>query len=198
MGSTRTALLDAARAAALAGDWQRTRMQDVALDAGVSRQTLYNEFGSKDALAQALAVRETEVFLDGIDAAVTLADPQRPSEAVLAAVTYTLQTVAGDPLVKAILIDDGGLLPLLTTRGEPVIAVARNRMVSTITERFPALRRAEVHVAAETVTRLVLSYLVLPSDGPDAAPAAVAARIAHLIDRLFTDPSPPAEPEARP
>ncbi len=43
--STRDALLDAAYDAVVNGDWARTRMLDVARVAGVSRQTLYNEFG---------------------------------------------------------------------------------------------------------------------------------------------------------
>ena len=48
--TTRDALLDAAYDVVVAGDWQSARMVDVAAAAGVSRQTLYNEFGSKDAL----------------------------------------------------------------------------------------------------------------------------------------------------
>ena len=52
--TTRDALLDAAYDAALAGDWERVRMADVAAAAGVSRQTLYYEFGSKDALAHVI------------------------------------------------------------------------------------------------------------------------------------------------
>ncbi|MGQ5228634.1 helix-turn-helix domain-containing protein, partial [Streptomyces sp. yara] len=38
--------------------WSAVRMVDVAAAAGVSRQTLYNEFGSKDGLARALVRRE--------------------------------------------------------------------------------------------------------------------------------------------
>ena len=55
---TKDLLLDAAAEAVLSGVvWDRLRMADVAKAAGVSRQTLYYEFGSKDALAQALALR---------------------------------------------------------------------------------------------------------------------------------------------
>ncbi len=38
-------------------------MVDVAAAAGVSRQTLYNEFGSKDGLARALVRREADGYL---------------------------------------------------------------------------------------------------------------------------------------
>src|SRR4029077_9470550 len=104
--STRDALLDASYDAAVAGDWSRTRMLDVAAAAGVSRQTLYNEFGSKDALAQALAMREVEEFIAGTEAALEAADPDDPIEAVGAAALYTLQRAADNPLLKAALIDD--------------------------------------------------------------------------------------------
>ena len=62
MGSAREALLDAAYEAIVAGDWTGARMADLAARAGVSRQTLYNEFGNRDQLAAALALREAERF----------------------------------------------------------------------------------------------------------------------------------------
>src|SRR3954463_12339062 len=114
-GTTRDALLDAAYDAAVSGDWARTRMADVAAAAGVSRQTLYNEFGSKDALAQAMAMREIERFIAGTERALEEADPAAPVDAVAAASLYTLQQAADNPLLKAALLDDGsGLLSFLT------------------------------------------------------------------------------------
>src|SRR3954471_21317778 len=102
--STRDALLDAAYDAAVAGDWAGARMLDVARAAGVSRQTLYNEFGSKDALAQALAMREIERFIAGTERALDDAHPDDPIQAVGAAALYTFQQAADNPLLKAALI----------------------------------------------------------------------------------------------
>src|SRR3954470_6618404 len=122
-GSTRDALLDAAYDAAVSGDRARTRMADVAAAAGVSRQTLYNEFGYKDALAEAMAMREVEQFIAGTEAALEAADPEDPIEAGGAAALYTPQRAADNPLLKAALTDDSsGLLSFLTTRGEPAHA----------------------------------------------------------------------------
>src|SRR5690606_13349312 len=59
MPAARESLLDAAYAALARRPWSAVRMVDVAAAAGVSRQTLYNEFGSKDGLARALVRRET-------------------------------------------------------------------------------------------------------------------------------------------
>src|SRR5881275_3410040 len=119
---TREALLDAAYDAAVSGDWARTRMADVALAAGVSRQTLYNEFGTKDALAQAMAMREIERFIEGTERALDEAHPDDPIQAVGAAALYTFQQAAENPLLKAALVDDtSGLLSFLTVRGAPAI-----------------------------------------------------------------------------
>ena len=45
-------------------------MADIAVAAGVSRQTLYKEFGSREEFAQVLVMREAERFLDAVEQAV--------------------------------------------------------------------------------------------------------------------------------
>ncbi|WP_146058254.1 helix-turn-helix domain-containing protein, partial [Streptomyces sp. SM9] len=51
MSEVRAALLIAAEAHLARRPWSAVRMGEVAASAGVSRQTLYNEFGSKEGLA---------------------------------------------------------------------------------------------------------------------------------------------------
>src|SRR4051794_10248785 len=185
--SPRDALLDAAYDAAVCGDWARTRMADVALAAGVSRQTLYNEFGSKDALAQALAMREIQRFIDGTERALDEAHPDDPIQAVGAAALYTLQQAADNPLLKAALIDDtSGLLAFLTTRGGPAISAARAIFETSSPPPGPPLPRAPIPPAAEAIPRLTVSYLVLPADVPAEV---VAERLADLA-RMFLREDP--------
>src|SRR3954463_14143572 len=167
MASTRDGLLDAAYDAAVSGDWARTRMADVARSAGVSRQTLYNEFGSKDALAQAMALREVEQFIAGTEAALDAANADDPIQAGVAAALYTLQTAADNPLLEGALIDDErGRLSFLTTRGEPAHAAARDSFERYYSAHWPALPAQDIGLAAETITRLTISYLMLPGDAP--------------------------------
>lgn len=183
---TREALLDAAADAVCAGRWPLTRMADVAAAAGVSRQTLYNFFGGKDALGQALALREADRFIAATEALLAERHPGGPAAAVAAAVEGTLVRAADNPLLKAVLTDDaGGLLPFLTTRAAPILAAARESIGGYLAAGWPQLPAAEVQLAAETVVRLTVSYLVLPSDAADASAGAVAARVAHLVDRLL-------------
>ena len=181
--TTRDSLLDAAYDAAVSGDWARTRMADVARSAGVSRQTLYNEFGSKDALAQAMAMREVERFIAGTEAALDEANPDDPIQAVRAAALYTLQQAADNPLLKAALIDDdAGLISFLTSRGEPAMNAARDSFERYYSAHWPQLSADDIAVAAETITRLTISYIVLPAELPAEA---VATSLAALAKKLL-------------
>ncbi|MER5739062.1 helix-turn-helix domain-containing protein [Streptomyces sp. NPDC002262] len=101
MPTAREALLDAARAALARHPWSAVRMADLAAAARVSRQTLYNEFGSKEGLARALVRQEADAYLDGVRR--LLAAPE-PSARTLAAVAEWTVTRAGDrPILRALL-----------------------------------------------------------------------------------------------
>jgi AcrR family transcriptional regulator len=176
-------LLDAAAALIIERGFRRVRMQDVADAVGVSRQTVYNEFGDKWRLAQALTLRENERYLDSVDEALTRhADLY---SAVAAAVAYTLGTAADDPLKKAILTGAGSedLLPLMTTRAEPVLFAAKQRIVAHALRQWPQLDEAEVTELADAIVRLTMSHVVLPTDPPDV----VARRLARLVARYLGD-----------
>lgn len=179
---TRALLLDAAADAVLCGQpWSRVRMADVARAAGVSRQTLYAEFGSRDALAQALALREAERYVEGAEAAMA-EHPGSPARAVAAAAEWTLTAAAGNPLLKAVLTDDtASLLPFLTSRAEPLLHTVRARTAAYLLAHWPDLAADRVALVADAVNRLTLSHLVLPGGRPDQ----VAADLARLVDALL-------------
>lgn len=187
MSPTREALLDAAADAALAGTWARARMADVAASAGVSRQTLYYEFGSKDGLAEALALREAQRYIDGAQAA-RAGHEGSPAEAIGAATEWTLREAAANPLLKAVLTDDAsGLLPYLTTRADAILGAATEHLAGYLSGSWPDLPPGEVRLVAEVVTRLTVSHLVLPGHPPEQ----VARDIAHVVDRLLPTPRHP-------
>jgi AcrR family transcriptional regulator len=184
--TTRDALLDAAYDVVVAGNWQNARMLDVARSAGVSRQTLYNEFGSKDSLAEALAMREAQRFLDGTSRILAEIHPTNPAEAVGVATEWTIREASNNPLLKAVLTDaTSELLPFLTTRSDAILAAARVQFETYWREHWPQIPAADVALAAETFPRLTMSYLLLPSDGPDGSAEAIAARLAQLVERLL-------------
>ena len=50
---TRAELLDAAERAYFSGSWEKTTLEDIAAEAGTTKQTLLRHFGSKDGLVKA-------------------------------------------------------------------------------------------------------------------------------------------------
>lgn len=105
MPAARDSLLDAAYTALARRPWSAVRMVDVAAAAGVSRQTLYNEFGSKEGLARALVRREADAYLAGVEQALTR--PAAPSagarERLTAAAEWTMSAARDSVLVRALL-----------------------------------------------------------------------------------------------
>lgn len=167
----------------MAGDWERTALAQVAVRAGVSRQTCYKEFGNKDGLAEALSARETEDFMAEL-ALVLEAHPNDPVAGTRAAVLHTLRTGADDPLLKAILSSSRGpseLLPLFTTRADPLLEAARHLLSGYLTRHWPHLATRDVALVAESVIRLTVSHLVLPL----APIERTADDLATLVERLL-------------
>src|SRR5688572_13526471 len=66
---TRERIVDATFQAVQRFGLSRFTMDDVARMAGVSRQSVYRYFDSKDMLIVALVYREEETFMDGVRAA---------------------------------------------------------------------------------------------------------------------------------
>src|SRR6202030_4051457 len=66
----RDSILDAMRDLLLARDWSAITLSDVARAAGISRQTIYNEFGSRQGLAQGYALRLADRLVDAVHAAI--------------------------------------------------------------------------------------------------------------------------------
>ncbi|MER7544385.1 TetR family transcriptional regulator [Actinomadura sp.] len=187
----RESLLDAAADLLVERGYRAVRMRDVAEAAGVSRQTVYNEFGDKWGLAQAVVVRDNERYLDGIDA--VLSEHEDVYSAVVAAVTYTLETSADDQLKKAVLTGAGGdeMLPLLTTQAEPVLFTASARIAEHALRQWPHLDRDALTEVADAAVRLTMSHIMLPS-GP---PEAFAHFVARLVTRYLSVPAKTTGPD---
>ncbi|PSL54008.1 TetR family transcriptional regulator [Saccharothrix carnea] len=157
------ALLVAATELIAAHGSRGLRMAEVAVKAGVSRQTVYNEFGNKERLVQAVALHKTAEFLDGVrERLVSTTDPL---EGLRRGIGFAFDLAARDPLAKSVLngANAEDMLPLLTTKGRPVLTLATSVFARHIREHWPALPDARVHVIADTIVRVGLSHLLTPS-----------------------------------
>ncbi|MGW3333620.1 TetR/AcrR family transcriptional regulator [Streptomyces rubiginosohelvolus] len=170
MPTARQALLDAALRALADRPWRAVRMVDIATLAGVSRQTLYNEFGTKGGLAGALLRGAADGYLAGVDRALTAPAPDRPAAVAL----WTLRAARQDALVRALLTGHWaeGLPrpgrrpdPRGRTGGKPppepgeLLALVRDRMATA----SPGVTAGR----CETVLRLALSCVIVPVPDDD-------------------------------
>ncbi|HWM63780.1 MAG TPA: TetR family transcriptional regulator [Solirubrobacterales bacterium] len=182
----RETLFGAARDELQLRAWSEITMADIAKAAGVSRQTLYKEFGSRDEFGQAFVIHEGERFLDAVEAAVHehLDDPRA---AVGAALEVFLRSAGEDPLVRILLSDDGtgGMLPFVTTQGMPVVQWATARLSATIEEGWPEAPPAKARLLAEALVRLAISHITAPGDTPEATAAATGELLGPFIDEAL-------------
>jgi AcrR family transcriptional regulator len=182
----RETLLAAGRDEVQRRPWSEITMADIAAAAGVSRQTLYKEFGSRDEFAQALVIGEGERFLDAVDAAVRehLDDPRA---AIRAALETFLRTAGEDPLVRILLSDDGtaGLLPFVTTQGMPVVQWATARLTATIEAGWPQAPAAKARLLAESLVRLAISHVTAPAETPEATAAQTGELLGPFVDEAL-------------
>ena len=184
----RDTLFDAARDQLQQRAWADITMADVARSAGVSRQTLYNEFGSRDEFAAAFVIREGERFLDAVEQAVR-EHLDEPQAAVAGAMEAFLASAAEDPLVRLLLSDDGtgGMLPLVTTQSMPIVAWAAQRLGAVIREGWPQAATADVELLSEALVRFAISYVTVPAGPPEATAAAAARLLGPFIERALAD-----------
>lgn len=180
----RDTLLDAAREELRRRSWSEVTMADVARAAGLSRQTLYKEFGSRDEFARAFVMRETDRFLVAVEQALRerCDDPQA---AIRAAFEVFLAAAGEHPLVRSILFEgaENGLLALVTTRGEKIVGHATERLAGILASCWPELAPRNGRPLAECLVRLGISYATLPAASVDEAASAVSALLAPYLAR---------------
>ena len=182
----RDRLLDAGREQLGDRRWADVTMADVAASAGVSRQTLYNEFGSRDEFAQALVIREGSRFLDGVEEAIGR-HADDPLAALTAALKEFLTVARDDPFVRLLRGDDGtgGMLPLLTTQSRPVVDWAAARLVGAIDRHWPGVPAGDAQALADMLVRLAISHVAAPRESPARTAASITRLLGPSIERML-------------
>ena len=182
----RQTLFGAARDQLQQRPWSEVTMAEIAAAAGVSRQTLYNEFGNRNEFGQAFVIDVGEGFLDEVEAAVRdhLDDPDA---AIGAALELFLRSAGEDPLIRMLLSDDGtgGMLPFVTTQGLPVVSWAATRLAAVIEEGWPQAAKADVALLSESLVRLAISHITAPAESPQKTAAAVAGLLGPFVERAL-------------
>ncbi|WP_123967360.1 TetR/AcrR family transcriptional regulator [Streptomyces sp. TLI_185] len=182
MPAARESLLDAAYTALARRPWSAVRMVDVASAAGVSRQTLYNEFGSKEGLARALVRREADGYLAGVERALATHSDAR--DRLTATAEWTASTARENALVRAMLtgcwserlpsptlsaVPSSSAVPAQRRADGPLpspgdfVAIVRDRAVAVLSKPGAVKSdTADLARSCELVVRLALSCVAAP------------------------------------
>ena len=181
----RERLLAAATAFTAEHGWGALTMGKLADLVGVSRQTVYNELGGKPQLAEAMVMRELQLFLGLVDSAF-VDHPRDLVRAIETAAFRVLEEARGDPLLHAILSSSQGadseLLPLLTTNSEALLEAAGQMVREHVAAYDVPLAEDRLEVLIDMVVRLVLSHVMQPSGEP----AETAETIAWIAARVLS------------
>ncbi|WP_446221943.1 TetR/AcrR family transcriptional regulator [Nocardia sp. IBHARD005] len=178
----RSSVLDAMRELLMHRDWSKVTLSDVSTRAGISRQTLYKEFGSRLGLAQAYALD----FVDRLVGHASRAAAANVGDAeglVHDTVEAFLLDSASDPLIRSLLTGEAkpDLLRLITLDAGPIIGRAADRLGGLLQNSWVSASPGESGIIARTVVRIALSYVSMPPDADHDIAADLAALLAPYI-----------------
>lgn len=164
--------------------WSQVTMARLAEVVGVSRQTVYNEVGTKPGLAEAMILRELDRFLGVVSEAFD-AHPDDLVAAIRTSAEHVLEHAQGNDLLHAVVSATHGadteLLPLLTTHAESLLVAAKAVIAERIVPYDVPIAGEHLDAAIDMVVRVVLSHVMQPS----APPAETAASIAWIAARVL-------------
>lgn len=181
----RSTALDAVHELLLRQKWSTITMTDVAAAAGISRQTLYNQFGSRQNLAQSYALRLTDTCIDAVDYAVR----QHPADvraALSAGITALFDICLADPMVLSLQHEGtiGDLLPLVTTESAPIVTRATIGFSRTFHDSWIGARPHDAEILGRTIVRLALSYIARPPDDHETSALDLERLITPFVEEI--------------
>src|SRR5947209_16020411 len=137
----RDSVLDAMRELLGSRDWSSITLADVARAAGISRQTIYNEFGSRQGLAQGYALRLADRLVDAVEDAI-YANVGDVYAAFLQGFRAFFADSAADPLVISLLTGAAkpDLLQIITTDSGPIITHCSARLTASFVNSWVRAR----------------------------------------------------------
>jgi AcrR family transcriptional regulator len=174
----RDSVLDAMRELLLSRDWSAITLADVARAAGISRQTIYNEFGSRQGLAQGYALRLADRLVNAVEDAI-YSNVGDVYAAFLQGFRAFFSESAADPLVISLLsgVAKPDLLQIITTDSGPIITHCSARLTSSFMHSWVRASEEDAGMIARAIVRLALSYVSMPPE----ADHDVAADLARLM-----------------
>ncbi|GAA3207331.1 TetR/AcrR family transcriptional regulator [Actinocorallia longicatena] len=176
----REEILDAAHRITCERGWAAVTNTSLAQEVGISRQTIYKEFGTRLQVGEALLLREADRMSTDLRA-ITDRCPDVPSF-IATLVEFALTVVPGHPLLTTIPRTSrhgDSLLSLITLHAAPLISATSATIAEQILRLAPELDPGAVRATLDSLIRLAVSHLLQPSPDPRAA----AGHLTHLACR---------------
>lgn len=189
----RDCVLDAMRCELVSKDWSAITLADVARTARVSRQTIYNEFGSRRGLAQAYALRLADRLVDDVSRAID-AHVGDLHAAFLDGFRSFFTASATDPLVISLLrgAAEPDLLQIITTGSGPIITHCSDRLTAVFIGSWVQPGETAAGVLARAIVRLAMSYVSMPPEADHDVAADLATLMTPFLE-CYAAESPDAE-----
>ncbi|MGN7779733.1 TetR family transcriptional regulator AlkX [Mycolicibacterium sp. 22603] len=188
----RDSILDGMREMLQVRDWSSITLTDVARAAGISRQTIYNEFGSRQGLAQGYALRLADRLVNAVDGAIANNIGQ-VYEAFLEGFRAFFLESASDPLVISLLNGEAkpDLLQIITTDSGPIISRCSQRLTATFQNSWIKATDEDAGVLARAIVRLAMSYVSMPPEADHDVARDLARLMSPFAERYgVIDPGP--------
>jgi TetR/AcrR family transcriptional regulator, repressor for uid operon len=179
---THTRILDAAYELFLTFGLRRSTIEDIAKRAGIGRPTLYRRFGDKDAVMQAVIMRESRRLTSSVWKQVQ--DIRDPAQMLARAFVVATRTVATHPLTQRLLqTEPEFILPHMTLKAGPFIDIG-HVLIGPGVKKLQAdgkLSGIDTDYLLEALARLFISIVLTPSNLVDANDEKKLEKMAQAI-----------------
>lgn len=174
-------IIDAAYELFLAFGLRRTTIEDIARKAGIRRPTLYRRFSDKDAIFQAVFLRESRRLNKQVWQQVSAVSP--PEKMISRAFVVATRLVMKHPLTSRLISSEPELIiPYLTVKAGPLIDVGHvltgGQAKKLQTQGYFA--DLDVDFLMEMMARLFISIITTPS-------SLISADNEEQIEKLAND-----------
>jgi AcrR family transcriptional regulator len=145
--------------------YQKTSMEDIAREAGLSRRSVYRHFPDKSALFNEVAAARTRIFLDEIVRRTSEVDGLSAQIEEVARLTHRF--MREDPISAALSrTDPDSLARMVSTGARDMLAMAMEAIVpliETAVDRGEVRPDLDTRRSAEWIARMVFSLTATPS-----------------------------------
>lgn len=164
-------------------DWSDVTMIDVARRAGVSRQTIYNEFGSRQGLAQGYALRLAHRLVGAVDDAI-YANVGDICGALHTGFAAFFTESAADPMVIALLTGEAKpeLMRIVTVDSALIVLPASERLTQSFANSWVQASDEDSAILARSIVRLAISYVSMPPESDHDVALDMARLLAPFVE----------------